>query len=131
MDPYGGLAAVFGLMAWMGFSATIVFLGAAWNAESSIARTSVPAVSVLLLSYVHCYGRNESRAEKPRLFVVPLVTLSGERSVSVPAYRRSALASLKTNSRSQPTQDEQGERRILCGSINERAEFRAAGCGSH
>jgi hypothetical protein len=28
MDPYGGLAAVFGLMVWMEFSATIVFLGA-------------------------------------------------------------------------------------------------------
>jgi membrane protein len=32
---YGGLAAVFGLMVWMEFSAMIVFLGAAWNAESS------------------------------------------------------------------------------------------------
>jgi len=31
---YGGLAAVFGLMVWMEFSAMIVFLGAAWNAES-------------------------------------------------------------------------------------------------
>lgn len=31
---YGGLAAVFGLMIWMEFSAMIVFLGAAWNAES-------------------------------------------------------------------------------------------------
>jgi len=40
---YGGLAAVFGLMVWMEFSAMIVFLGAAWNAESSIARTAVPA----------------------------------------------------------------------------------------
>ena len=33
---YGGLAAVFGLMVWMEFSAMIVFLGAAWNAESSV-----------------------------------------------------------------------------------------------
>jgi membrane protein len=32
---YGGLAAVFGLMVWMEFSAMIVFLGAAWNVESS------------------------------------------------------------------------------------------------
>ena len=40
---YGGLAAVFGLMVWMEFSAIIVFLGAAWNAESSIGRTAVPA----------------------------------------------------------------------------------------
>jgi membrane protein len=32
---YGGLAAVFGLMVWMEFSVMIVFLGAAWNAESS------------------------------------------------------------------------------------------------
>lgn len=31
---YGGLAAVFGLMVWMEFSAMIVFLGAAWNAEN-------------------------------------------------------------------------------------------------
>jgi len=31
---YGGLAAVFGLMIWMEFSAMIVFLGAAWNAET-------------------------------------------------------------------------------------------------
>jgi uncharacterized BrkB/YihY/UPF0761 family membrane protein len=35
---YGGLAAVFGLMVWMEFSALIVFLGAARNAESSIDR---------------------------------------------------------------------------------------------
>ena len=33
---YSVLAAVFGLMVWMEFSAMIVFLGAAWNAESSI-----------------------------------------------------------------------------------------------
>src|SRR5579864_130094 len=32
---YSGLAAVFGLMVWMEFSVMIVFLGAAWNAESS------------------------------------------------------------------------------------------------
>jgi len=31
---YGGLAAVIGLMVWMELSAMIVFLGAAWNAES-------------------------------------------------------------------------------------------------
>lgn len=39
---YGGLAAVFGLMVWMEFSAMIVFLGAAWNAESSTDRTALP-----------------------------------------------------------------------------------------
>jgi len=39
---YGGLAAVFGLMVWMEFSAMIVFLGAAWNAESSMDRTALP-----------------------------------------------------------------------------------------
>jgi membrane protein len=32
---YGALAAVIGLMVWMEFCALIVFLGAAWNAESS------------------------------------------------------------------------------------------------
>jgi membrane protein len=32
---YGGIAAVFGLMIWMEFATMIVFLGAAWNAESS------------------------------------------------------------------------------------------------
>jgi membrane protein len=32
---YGALAAVIGLMVWMEFSAMIVFLGAAWNAESA------------------------------------------------------------------------------------------------
>ena len=32
---YGGLAAAIGLMLWMEFSAMIVFLGAAWNAEST------------------------------------------------------------------------------------------------
>lgn len=35
---YGGLAAAIGLMMWMEISAMIVFLGAAWNAESA-ART--------------------------------------------------------------------------------------------
>ena len=40
---YSVLAAVFGLMVWMEFSAMIVFLGAAWSAESSIGRTAVPA----------------------------------------------------------------------------------------
>jgi len=30
---YGGLAAAIGLMVWMEFSALIVFVGAAWNAE--------------------------------------------------------------------------------------------------
>jgi len=32
---YGGLAAAIGLMVWMEFSAMIVFVGAAWNAESA------------------------------------------------------------------------------------------------
>jgi membrane protein len=32
---FGGLAAAIGLMAWMELSAIIVFLGAAWNAESA------------------------------------------------------------------------------------------------
>jgi membrane protein len=32
---YGGLAAAIGLMVWMEFSAMLVFLGAAWNAESA------------------------------------------------------------------------------------------------
>jgi len=31
---YGGLAAAVGLMAWMEISATLVFVGAAWNSES-------------------------------------------------------------------------------------------------
>jgi len=31
---YGGLAAAIGLMMWMELSTLIVFLGAAWNAES-------------------------------------------------------------------------------------------------
>ena len=32
---YGGLAAAIGLMAWMEISAMLVFVGAAWNAESA------------------------------------------------------------------------------------------------
>ncbi len=32
---YGGLAAVIGLLIWMQISAVIVFLGAAWNAETA------------------------------------------------------------------------------------------------
>jgi len=32
---YGGLAAAIGLMTWMELSATLVFLGAAWNSESA------------------------------------------------------------------------------------------------
>jgi membrane protein len=32
---YGGLAAAIGLMVWMEYSAMIVFIGAAWNAESA------------------------------------------------------------------------------------------------
>lgn len=35
---YGGLAAVIGLLIWMQISAVIVFLGAAWNAESDVER---------------------------------------------------------------------------------------------
>jgi len=35
---YGGLAAVIGLLIWMQISAIIVFLGAAWNAESALVR---------------------------------------------------------------------------------------------
>jgi len=34
---YGTLAAVIGLMAWMELSTMIVFLGAAWNAEGTLA----------------------------------------------------------------------------------------------
>ncbi len=34
---YGGLAAAIGLMAWMEFSAMLVFFGAAWNAEAAAA----------------------------------------------------------------------------------------------
>jgi membrane protein len=40
---YGGLAAVIGLMVWMQFSAVIVFLGAAWNAEASARRNPAEA----------------------------------------------------------------------------------------
>ena len=35
---YGGLAAVIGLIIWMQLSAVIIFLGAAWNAESAESR---------------------------------------------------------------------------------------------
>jgi len=35
---YGGLAAVVGLLIWMQLSVIVVFLGAAWNAESAVAR---------------------------------------------------------------------------------------------
>jgi membrane protein len=35
---YGGLAAVIGLLIWMQLSAIIIFLGAAWNAESASTR---------------------------------------------------------------------------------------------
>ncbi|HKW33444.1 MAG TPA: YihY/virulence factor BrkB family protein [Candidatus Acidoferrum sp.] len=35
---YGGLAAVIGLIIWMQLSAVIIFLGAAWNAESADSR---------------------------------------------------------------------------------------------
>jgi membrane protein len=35
---YGGLAAVIGLLIWMQLSAIIIFLGAAWNAESEALR---------------------------------------------------------------------------------------------
>ena len=37
---YGGLAAVIGLLIWMQLSAIVIFLGAAWNAESASARSS-------------------------------------------------------------------------------------------
>ncbi len=37
---YGGLAAVIGLLIWMQISAIIVFLGAAWNAESDEMRVN-------------------------------------------------------------------------------------------
>ncbi len=32
---YGGLAAVIGLLIWMQISTVIIFLGAAWNAETA------------------------------------------------------------------------------------------------
>jgi membrane protein len=37
---YGGLAAVIGLLIWMQLSAIIIFLGAAWNAESEARRAA-------------------------------------------------------------------------------------------
>lgn len=40
---YGGLAAVIGLLIWMQLSAVVIFLGAAWNAETSSARLSLRA----------------------------------------------------------------------------------------
>lgn len=53
---YGGLAAAIGLMVWMEFSAILIFLGAAWNAESTAqvsaddrARKKAPCASVLTL----------------------------------------------------------------------------------
>ncbi|HXC42131.1 MAG TPA: YihY/virulence factor BrkB family protein [Candidatus Dormibacteraeota bacterium] len=53
---YGGLAAAIGLMVWMEFSAILIFLGAAWNAESAAqvsaddrARKNVRSASVLTL----------------------------------------------------------------------------------
>ena len=42
---YGGLAAVIGLLIWMQISTVIIFLGAAWNAESAWQRTERAAVS--------------------------------------------------------------------------------------
>jgi len=39
---YGGLAAVIGLIIWMQLSAVIIFLGAAWNAESAESRKATP-----------------------------------------------------------------------------------------
>jgi len=41
---YGGLAAVIGLLIWMQLSAVIIFLGAAWNAESAGNRKGVRAL---------------------------------------------------------------------------------------
>jgi membrane protein len=37
---YGGLAAVIGLLIWMQLSAIVIFLGAAWNAESALSRSA-------------------------------------------------------------------------------------------
>ena len=55
---YGGLAAAIGLMVWMEFSAMLIFLGAAWNAESAAlvgagdrARKKVPCASVLSVGF--------------------------------------------------------------------------------
>jgi YihY family inner membrane protein len=42
---YGGLAAAIGLMVWMEISAMIVFLGAAWNAESAALRDARKALA--------------------------------------------------------------------------------------
>jgi membrane protein len=36
---YGGLAATIGLLIWMQLSSAIIFLGAAWNAESAAVRS--------------------------------------------------------------------------------------------
>lgn len=41
---YGGMAAIIGLMVWMELSAMIVFIGAAWNAETAAKRQSRGAV---------------------------------------------------------------------------------------
>jgi membrane protein len=55
---YGGLAAAIGLMVWMEFSAILIFLGAAWNAESAAqvgvddrARKKVPYAPVLTIGF--------------------------------------------------------------------------------
>jgi len=40
---YGGLAAVIGLIIWMHLSAIIIFVGAAWNAETAAARAQEQA----------------------------------------------------------------------------------------
>ena len=55
---YGGLAAVIGLMVWMELSAMIVFLGAAWNAESAAqvgigarVRQKAPCAPVLTIGF--------------------------------------------------------------------------------
>lgn len=40
---YGGLAAVIGLLIWMNLSTIIIFLGAAWNAESAAIRVGHPS----------------------------------------------------------------------------------------
>ena len=49
---YGGLAAAIGLMVWMEFSAMLVFLGAAWNAESAtqVGMTNLDAPPAPLLT---------------------------------------------------------------------------------
>jgi uncharacterized BrkB/YihY/UPF0761 family membrane protein len=55
---YGGLAAAIGLMVWMEFSAILIFLGAAWNAESAAqvaadhrARKKAPCTPVLTIGF--------------------------------------------------------------------------------